>query len=80
MTARRIEVEIGALVMNGSPANGLRPLAEAFERELARLLHEQGGSFSTARRDTVTVRLGARRGAEISGVDLARAVYGGLGR
>lgn len=79
MTPRRIEVAIGSLVLQGAPAGGPRPLAEAFERELVRLLREQGTPSSVAaQRDKVTVRLGVASGTEMSGVQLARAVYGGL--
>lgn len=83
---RAIEVRIEELILHGlSPADRLR-IGAATERELSRLLAEGGVSVGLVRgADLETVDAGSFTKGSLAtpgwiGGEIARAVYGGLGR
>jgi hypothetical protein len=86
MTPRNIELHIEELVLHGfSPGDRYR-IGEAVEQELTRLLADRGVSQSLARGGEIgsvdggafEVAPGSR--ADVVGAQVAKAVYGGLGR
>ena len=86
MMVRRIEVDIEELVLHGfSPGDRYR-IGEAVERELTRLLADRdvpqslecGGEIANIDGGAFEVAQGSR--AEAVGAQVAKAVYGGLGR
>ncbi len=78
-----IELHIEELVLEGFAAGDRYSIGEAVERELTRLLNEQGvpslfgqdGDFARLHGGEVRVAPGAR--AEAIGRQVAQAVYGG---
>ena len=83
---RSIEVDIEELVLQGfSPGDRYR-IGEAVEQELTRLLAdrglpqslENGGEIASVDGGAFEVTPGSR--ADVVGAQVAKAVYGGLGR
>lgn len=81
-----VELHIEELVLNGfNPADRYR-IGEAVERELTRLLTEQGTPITTTQNveiahlngGAINVKPGSN--TEATGIQLARAIYGGLGK
>jgi len=86
MMVRRIELNIEELVLHGfSPGDRYR-IGEAVEQELSRMFADQGVPQSLERGREIAnmdggafeVATGSR--AQVVGVEVAKAVYGGLGR
>jgi hypothetical protein len=83
---REIHVKIGELILHGVTPEAALGIGETAERELSRLLAEQGVPTRLVRSGTLDrVDAGAfARGATASpteiGGDIARAVYGGISR
>lgn len=84
MSRRRVEVDIATLAVDGLAVNDRRALGAAVQRELARLLAEQGAPAG-ARRPAVhraidggTISAGG--GDNALGATIAGAVFGGLKR
>lgn len=83
---RSVELHIEELVLNGCAPADRYTIGEAVERELTRMLIEQGAPPAIARdveiahlnAGAINVKPGAR--AEATGIQLARAIYGGLGK
>jgi hypothetical protein len=79
---RTVEVHIRQLVLHGFSHADRRPIAEAIERELSRLLSNQtlpiDSSFQTPRVDGGSFQLEANTAHESSGRNIARAIFGGL--
>jgi hypothetical protein len=74
---KRIEVEIGELMLEGFPAGERHRIAESMAAELGRLLSERG--VPEAARSCDQLRAGQVQGrTRDAGVQLARAVYRGL--
>ncbi len=86
MKPMNVEVHIGELVLHGFAAGDRYAIGEAVERELARLLTEQGvppglaqgGEVARLDGGSFAVEPGLR--AEAVGTLVAQAVYGGLSR
>lgn len=80
-----IELRIEELVLRGFAPGDRHRIGEAMERELARLFAERGTPPSlvqgreVARLDGGAFKVEPGSGAEATGVQVARAVYGGLG-
>lgn len=80
-----VELHIEELVLHGfDPANQYA-IREAVERELTRLLTEQGSpmitqDFEVAHVNGGTINMKAGFSSEATGLQLARAIYGGLGK
>ena len=86
MNQKNIKLHIEELVLHGfAPGNRYR-IAEAVERELARLFTEQGTPPSLThgcqvdKLDGGAFDMAQGSKAEIIGAQVARAVYGGLSR
>ena len=84
MKPASVELRIGELVLRGfEPGNGHR-ISEAVEHELARVFAEDGVPLGLAREagiarvDGGTFEARPGMGAEVVGVQVARAVYEGL--
>lgn len=81
-----IELHVEELVLEGFAPADRHAVADAFERELTRLLGAHGLASSqlaggaTAQVDAGSVRVAPRGGAQAAGAQIARAVYGGLRR
>jgi hypothetical protein len=84
----RVELRIGRLVLHGFPPAARKPIGRAVERELARLLAEQGAPPALGRGGGGAVP-GVDGGAfellpgerpDAAGVRIARAIYGALER
>ncbi|HEX8116016.1 MAG TPA: hypothetical protein VF521_01975 [Pyrinomonadaceae bacterium] len=79
-----IELHVGELVLEGFAPAERHAVADAFERELTRLLNTHGLPNSrpgeAARLDAGSVRVAPGLGAKAAGAQIARAVYGGLKR
>lgn len=81
-----IELHVEELVLEGFAPAERHAVADAFERELTRLLtahglaHTPPASSASAQVDAGSVRLSQRGGAQAAGAQIARAVYGGLTR
>jgi hypothetical protein len=80
---RPVEVHIDRLVLDGVPNADGRAIGGALERELARLLHEEGlptlpGVRSSDAVDAGVVEPGHEASAAAIGARLARGVYGRL--
>jgi hypothetical protein len=86
MSPRRVVLHIDELVLHGFPSEARHQIGEAVQRELVRLLSQQGVPTALARtaaREHVeggTLRLGAADTPAQTGAQVARAVYGGLAR
>lgn len=84
MRASEIELHIEELVLDGFADADRYRIGDMFERELSRLLSEQGVPSSLAASgvrehlDAGACRLGAGSTAEQIGAQVAQAVYGGL--
>ena len=84
MKPSRIEVTIDELVLHGFAPGDRYAIAAALEKELARLLSEQGvapalmRAGDTERIDAGSISLATGPQANIVGVQGAKAVYGGL--
>lgn len=82
----RIEVDIDELVLHGFAPSDRHRIKAAVERELGRLLIDQGapaaltqtGEIATLDGGTVEVAPGSH--ADALGTQVARALYGGLNR
>jgi hypothetical protein len=80
-----IELNIEELVLHGFPSDYRHRIGDALERELTRLLAEQGLRVPLAHNqelaslDAGTFSLAPTAKASVIGVEVARAVYGGLG-
>ena len=86
MMIKNIELHIEELLLHGfSPGDQYR-IGEAVERELARMFADrgvpqslaEGGEIASVDGGAFEVAPGSR--AEVVGAEVARAVYGGLGR
>ena len=85
MTPKRIELRIEELVLHGFAPGDRYRIAEAVERELSRLLADQGvleslergGGIASVDGGAFDMTPGSR--AEAIGAQVAKAVYGGLG-
>ncbi len=79
-------IDIEELVLHGFPAGQRYAIAEAVERELARLVNEQGAPSGLATApdalavDGGAIRLTAGARPQQVGAQVARAIYGGLAR
>ena len=86
MKGMNLELYVEELVLHGFPAGDRYAIAEAVERELARLFTEQGAPLALARSGEVarldggSFEVELRGRAETTGTQIARAVYGGLSR
>jgi hypothetical protein len=86
MTTPNVELRIGRLVLDGFAPGDRAQIGAAVERELMRLLAErglppalaQGGAIPHLDGASIAIEAGSR--AEAIGVQVARAVYGGLSR
>ncbi len=82
----KVEVHIEELVLHGFPRADRRRIAAALQRELTRLISEQGvprhveSGVETARLDGGSFEAPASGSPAIVGARVARAVYGGLNR
>ena len=83
---KRIEVNIDELVLHGFAPRDRHRIKAAVERELGRLLGEQGApaaltqSHELATLDGGTVEVAPGSPADAVGTQVARALYGGLNR
>ncbi len=86
MRPKKIDLHIERLVLHGFAQRDRYRIAEAVERELSRLLAEQGLPQSLAeggvidRLDGGEFKLTHGSRPESTGAQVARAVYGGLSR
>jgi hypothetical protein len=86
MTPAHIELHIEELVLRGFAPGDCSRIGEAVQRELARLLADQGvppalaRGGEVARLDVGSFVMEAGAKPETVGTHLSRAVYGGLGR
>lgn len=86
MKPSAVELHIEELVLHGFAQRDRYLIAEAVERELARLLAEQGapqlntGHQSLARLDAGTFTIAPQASAEQTGAQVAQAIYRGLSR
>jgi hypothetical protein len=86
MTPKNIELHIEELVLHGFAPGDRYRIGEAVERELARLLADQGvpqslergGEIASVDGGAFDMAQGSR--ADVVGVEVAKAVYGGLRR
>lgn len=80
-----INVHIERLVLEGVPAHETPSLGKSLERELVRLLREDGLSRELIRGGALpdvparTIRLGRERNPRRFGSEVARAVHQGIG-
>ncbi len=85
-TPRSIEVRIEELVLHGLAPARKYSLVDVFERELSRLLSEDGATDSLVLHDGAdrihagTFRLPRVTDTKSAGIGIARAVFGGLRR
>jgi hypothetical protein len=83
MTRPDVELEIEALRLHGVAPADAETVRAALTRELAALLTRDGAPAGVdALHDTIRLdagRLGAASGPDAMGVEIARAVYRGLG-
>jgi hypothetical protein len=81
---RSVDLHIGELVLNGFAPADRYTIGDAVERELTRLFHEQGTPPAisepgeTTHLDMNTFELMPGSSARTIGVELAKAIYGGL--
>ncbi|MEI2579944.1 hypothetical protein [Scytonema sp. PRP1] len=86
MISRNIELHIEELVLHGFARQDRYRIGDAIQQELTRLLNEQGvppsvaGSGEIARLDAGTFEVKAGAKPEAIGVQVAQAIYGGLGQ
>ena len=77
-----VELQIDELVLNGFAGADRHAIGEAVERELARLLMEQGAtpavSKETAELRRDSPQLTASGDARTTGAEVAKAIYGGV--
>ncbi len=86
MKPKNIELHIEELVLHGFSPGDRHHIGEAMEHELARMLADrgvpeslaQGGEIASVDGGAFEVAPGSR--AEVVGAQVAKAVYGGLGR
>jgi hypothetical protein len=84
MKGRSLDLYVEELVLHGFPAGDRYVIAEAVERELARLFTEQGASSFLAQGGTIDRLNGGSFAVapvakpEALGAQIAQAVYGGL--
>ena len=86
MKAKKIELNIEELVLHGFAPGDRHRIGEAVEQELTRLLADRGVPKSLERGREIAhvdggafeVAPGSR--AQVVGVQVAKAVYGGLGK
>jgi hypothetical protein len=81
-----IELHVEELILEGFAPAERHAVADAFERELTRLLTAHGlahtplAGAEAAQVDAGSVRVSPGGGARAAGAQIARAVYGGLRR
>ena len=81
---RAIAIQVDELVLDGFPSGDRHRIGEAFQRELARLMSERGALSGLDRGKTVeqlsggSFQFNAEARPERTGIDIARAVFGGL--
>jgi len=86
MKASSIELHIEELVLHGFAPGDRHAIAEAVERELARLFSEQGArpslaaNLAGARLNAGSFNVAPNADAEAIGAQVAQALYGGLSR
>ncbi len=86
MRPPRIELHIEELTLHGFASGDRHLIAEAVERELARLFAERGvppsfsAELSLGRLDAGSFQVSPGAGAEAVGAQVARSLYGGFGR
>ena len=84
MKPQRVELEIEELVLHGFAPGDRHRIAGAIERELARLLGEEGVPAALSRAGSIeqldggTFEAKPRAKPESTGARIARAIYGGL--
>jgi len=86
MMTKNIELHIEELVLHGFAPGDRYRIGEAVEQELTRLLADrgvpqslaEGGEIASVDGGAFEVAAGSR--AEVVGAQVAKAVYGGLGR
>jgi hypothetical protein len=80
-----VELHIEELVLNGFAHNDRYRIGEALEQELTRLLSEEGTPIAFTQAVNVAslnggaIDLDPGSNPEAAGIQLARAIYGGLG-
>jgi hypothetical protein len=85
MTLGNINLHIDELVLHGFAASERYRIAEALEHELKRLLSDQGipsalhADQEIAHLHGGTFEVSSNAKAEMIGIQVARAIYGGLG-
>lgn len=86
MKPKNIELHIEELVLHGFAPGDRNRIGEAVEQELSRLFAERGVPPSLAQGSEIehlaanAFEVTPGSGAEVMGVQVARAVYGGLSR
>jgi hypothetical protein len=86
MKPENVELHIEELVLRGFASGDRYRIGEAVERELARLLDEQGVPLSLAqgseveRLDGGAFKVASGSKPEAIGAQVAQAIYGGLSR
>ena len=84
MRPRAVELHIEELVLHGFAPGDRHRIADAVERELARLFAEQGvpralqSGFESPRLDAGSFNFAPDSRAETIGAEVARAIYGGF--
>jgi hypothetical protein len=84
MKPRSVELHIEELVLHGFAPGDRHRIADAVERELARLFAEQGvpdalqSGFESPRVDAGSFQMAPDSRAETVGAEVARAIYGGF--
>jgi hypothetical protein len=78
---RKIDVRIGEIVVQGSPADAPHDLAGTIEEELSRLVARRGlPGVRSGELERIDTEETPETRSEGTGVRLARAIYGGLRR
>ncbi len=86
MKPMNVELHIEALVLHGFAPGDRYRIGEAVERELARLLAEQGapallsGNVDLAQIDAGAFDVKPNAKSEMIGAQVAQAIYGGMSR
>jgi len=84
MKPRNVELHIEELVLHGFAPGDRHRIADAVERELARLFTEEGvpgaleSGFESPRVDAGSFQMAPDSRAEAVGAEVARAIYGGF--
>ncbi len=84
MKSPNVELHIGELILHGIAPGDRYRIAEAIERELARLLADEGVpralSRAGAELNAGAFQMTSDATAKETGAQIARAVYGGISR